>query len=74
MESLQSACRRLHEISPRPHLRSALYLPDDGRLLCLVDACTAADVQRLFAVALLPSPRILGVVVLQVNGPERERG
>lgn len=71
--SLRAACRRL-EASHRPHVVGAGYSPEDGRLLCIVQAANAEDVCRLLEIALLPSARILDVIDLHEVGFDTEPG
>jgi hypothetical protein len=61
-QSLDAACRRLDGASPGLKILSAVHIPDDGRLSCIVTAVGREDVQRLFEIALLPSARVLEVV------------
>jgi hypothetical protein len=68
-QGLDSARRRFDGISPSPQILSAVYNPDDGRLSCVVRAATRQDVQRLFEIALLPSARVVEVVLVQANTP-----
>ncbi|TMC83015.1 MAG: hypothetical protein E6J06_09560 [Chloroflexi bacterium] len=59
---LDAACRRVDGASPGLKILSAVHIPDDGRLSCIVTAAGREDVQRLFDIALLPSARVLEVV------------
>jgi hypothetical protein len=69
-QSLDAACRRLHGISPSLQILSAVHIPDDGRLSCVVRGASLEDVHRLFEIALLPPPaRVLEVVEVEENGP-----
>jgi hypothetical protein len=70
-ESLDAAERRLLGSSPRTDIVSAVFTPGDGRLVCVVEAASRTDVLRLFEIALLPSPQVLDVVV--IDRPPRER-
>jgi hypothetical protein len=69
--SLDAAERRLLAISPATEIVSAVYVPEDGRLICIVEAASREDVLRLFEIALLPSARVLDVVVVEL--PPRAR-
>jgi hypothetical protein len=61
-QSLDAACRRVDGASPGLKILSAVHIPDDGRLSCIVAAAGREDVLRLFEIALLPSARVLEVV------------
>ena len=61
-QSLDAACRRVDGASPGLKILSAVHIPDDGRLSCIVTAAGREDVLRLFEIALLPSARVLEVV------------
>ena len=61
-QSLDAACRRVDGASPGLKILSAVHIPDDGRLSCIVTATGLEDVLRLFEIALLPSARVLEVV------------
>ena len=61
-QSLDAACRRLDGASPGLKILSAIHIPDDGRLSCIVTAAGREDVVRLFEIALLPSARVLEMV------------
>ena len=61
-QSLDTACRRVDGASPGLKILSAIHIPDDGRLSCIVTAAGREDVLRLFEIALLPSARVLEVV------------
>jgi hypothetical protein len=61
-QSLDAACRRVNGASPGLRIVSAVHIPDDGRLSCIVTAAGHEDVLRLFEIALLPSARVLEVV------------
>jgi hypothetical protein len=61
-QSLDAACRRIDGASPGLKILSAVHVMDDGRLSCIVAAAGREDVQRMFAIALLPSARVLEVV------------
>ena len=61
-QSLDAACRRVDGASPGLKILSAVHVPDDGRLSCIVAAARREDVLRLFEIALLPSARVLEVV------------
>jgi len=61
-DSLGAAVRRLDRVSPGRQIVSAVYVIDDGRLSCVVNAANREDVQRLFEIALLPSARVYEVV------------
>ena len=73
-QCLDAACRRLHGISPSLQILSAVHIPDDGRLSCVVGAPSREDVHRLFEIALLPSARVLEVVLVQANTREMDLG
>jgi hypothetical protein len=66
-ESLEAACRRLPDGGPRPEVVGAVYVPAEGRLLCVIAASGPDEVSRLFAMALLPSVRVIDVVVVEVG-------
>jgi hypothetical protein len=66
-ESLAAAGQRLEGSRPRPRVISAVYVPDDSQLMCVVEAASSEDVQHLFEMALLPSARIRDVVAVAVN-------
>jgi hypothetical protein len=59
-------------MSPSLRILSAVYVPDDGRLSCVVNAASREDVHRLFEIALLPSARVLEVMVVHANTPEMD--
>ena len=59
---LDAASRRVDGTSPGLKILSAVHIPDDGRLSCIVTAAGREDVLRLFEIALLPSARVLEVV------------
>jgi hypothetical protein len=61
-QSLDAACRRVDGASPGLKILSAVHIPDDGRLSCIVTAASREDVLRLFEIALLPSARVLDVL------------
>jgi len=61
-QSLDAACRRVDGASPGLKILSAVHIPYDGRLSCIVTAAGREDVLRLFEIALLPSARVLEVV------------
>jgi len=61
-QSLDAACRRVDGTRSGLKILSAVHIPDDGRLTCIVAAACREDVQRLFEIALLPSARVLEVV------------
>jgi len=60
-QSLDAACRRV-DGARAVKILSAVHVPDDGRLSCVVSAANREDVRRLFEMALLPSARVLEVV------------
>ena len=60
--SLDAACRRVDGTSPGLKILSAVHIPDDGRLTCIVMAAGREHVLRLFEIALLPLARVLEVV------------
>ena len=66
-ESLAAACQRLDGSRPRPRVISAVYIPEDSQLMCVVEAASSEEVQRLFEMTLLPSVRIRDVVAVAVN-------
>jgi hypothetical protein len=43
------------------------FTPEDGRLLCIVEAARREDVLRLFEIALLPSAQVLDVVIIELH-------
>jgi hypothetical protein len=63
-KSLAAACLRVRGSSRRPEVLSAVYIPDDDRLSCIVEACCVGEIHQLFGVALLPSARVLDVIVV----------
>jgi hypothetical protein len=69
--SLDAACRRLRGVDC-PQIVSAGYSPEEGRLVCVVQAASSDDVRRLFEIALLPSVRIFEAVEVGRAGIERE--
>ena len=72
-QSLGSACRRLQGVGTRPHIVSTVHIPHDGRLSCIIRAASREDVVHLFEISLLPSARVLDVVVVvDVNSDEPE--
>jgi hypothetical protein len=73
-QSLDAACRRLQGVGPSPQILSTVHVPDDGRLSCIVRAASRDDVLRLFEISLLPSARVLDVVVVEAGFPEAEPG
>jgi len=68
-QSLDAACRRLRPTCPSLRILSAIHVPGDGRLSCVVTAARREHVQRLFEIALLPWARILEVQDLQACAP-----
>ncbi len=73
-QSLDSACRRLQGVGPSPQISSAVHVPDDGRLSCIVRATSRDDVLRLFEISLLPSARVVDVVVVEAGSSEMKPG
>ena len=73
-QSLDAACRRLQAIGPSAHILSTVHIPDDGLLSCIVRAARREDVLRLFEISLLPSARVVDVVVVEANPSEMEPG
>jgi hypothetical protein len=73
-QSLDAACRRLQGVGPGPQILSTVHVPDDGRLSCIVRAASRDDVLRLFEISLLPSARVVAVVVLEAGSPGMEPG
>jgi len=67
-ESLDAAGRRLDGPNSGRQILSAVYVPDEGRLLCIVSAANEEDVHRLLEIALLPSARVHEVVDV-LGGP-----
>lgn len=61
-QSLYAASRRLNGTTPGLRILSAVHIPSDSRLSCVVIAPTSDDVDRLFEVALLPPARVHEVV------------
>jgi hypothetical protein len=61
-ESLGAAVRRLDRVSPSCRILSAVYVIDDGRICCVVNAASRKDVHRLLEIALLPAARVYEVV------------
>jgi hypothetical protein len=66
-QSLGAACGRFHGVGPSPQILSMVHVPDDDRLLCLVKALNRDDVLGLFEISLLPSARVVEVVVVVVE-------
>src|ERR1035437_7730403 len=66
-ESLAAACQRLDGSRPRPRVISAVYIPEDSQLMCVVEAASSEEVQPLSEMTLLPSVRIRDVVAVAVN-------
>ena len=73
-QSLDAACRRLRGVGLSPQILSIVHVPDDGRLSCIVRATSRDDVLRLFEISLLPSARVLDVVVVEAGSPEAVPG
>lgn len=73
-QSLSAACRRLRGIGQSAQILSTVHIPDDGLLSCIVRAASREDVLRLFEISLLPSARVLDVVVVEPNFPEMGPG
>ncbi len=63
-KSLNAACLRLRGCGLRAEVLSAVYIPDEDRLSCIVEAGCVEDVHRLFGVALLPSVQIVDAIVV----------
>jgi hypothetical protein len=59
-------------MSPSLRILSVVYIPDDGRLSCVVNAASLEDVHRLFEIALLPSARVLEVMVIHASTREMD--
>jgi hypothetical protein len=72
-KSLAAACLRVRGSNLRPQVLSAVYLPDDDRLSCIVEAACAGDIDQLFGIALLPSVRVVEATVVALRTPRRER-
>ena len=73
-QSLDAACRRLQVVGPSPQIVSTVHVPDDGRLSCIVRAASRDDVLHLFEISLLPSARVVDVVVVEARSSEMEPG
>jgi hypothetical protein len=73
-QSLDAACRRLQGIGQSAQILSTVHIPEDGLLSCIVRAASREDVLRLFEISLLPSARVLDVVVVEAGSPEMEQG
>ena len=73
-EAVEGAYRRLRGVGLRPQILSIVHVPDDGRLSCIVRATSRDDVLRLFEISLLPSARVLDVVVVEAGSPEAVPG
>jgi hypothetical protein len=73
-QSLDAACRRFQGAGPSPHIVSTVHIPEHGLLSCIVRAASREDVLRLFEISLLPSARVLDVVVVEAKSPEAEPG
>jgi hypothetical protein len=73
-ESLDAAERRLLGSSPDTNIVSAVFTPEDGRLICIVEAASREDVLQLFEIALLPSAQVVDVVVIELEARERKPG
>jgi hypothetical protein len=71
-QSIDAACRRLQGIKRGPQLLSAVYVPDGGRLSCIVSAANQDDVVRLLEIALLPSARVMEVMVVRAITSEED--
>jgi hypothetical protein len=72
--SLDAACRRLRVVGPSAQILSTVHIPDDGLLSCIVTAARREDVLRLFEISLLPSARVVDVVVVEANSSEMGPG
>ena len=72
--SLNAACLRVRSNNRRPEVLSAAYIPDDGRLSCIVKAEGVEDIHRLFGDALLPSARVVDAIVVTLGTPRRPGG
>jgi hypothetical protein len=72
-KTLAAACLRVRDSSLRPEVLSAVYISDDDRLSCIVEAECAGDIHRLFGVALLPSVRVVDAMVVALRTPGGER-
>jgi hypothetical protein len=72
--SLDAACRRFHGVGPSPQILSLVHVPADGRLSCIVRAARRDEVLRLFEISLLPSARVVDVVVVEVGSSKMEPG
>jgi hypothetical protein len=72
-KSLAAACLRVRGSNFRPEVLSAVYIPDDDRLSCIVEAACAGDIHQVFGIALLPSARVLDVIVVALQTPRRAR-
>ena len=73
-QSLDAACRRLSATNPSLQILSAVHIPGDGRLSCVVAAACPEHVQRLFEIALLPSARVLEIEIVQACTPDINPG
>jgi hypothetical protein len=74
-QSLDAACRRLRGgVGPGPQILTTVHVPDDGRLSCIVKATSRDDVLHLFEISLLPSARVVDVVVVEAGSSEIEPG
>jgi hypothetical protein len=73
-QSLDAARRRLQGVGPGPQIVSMVHVPDEGRLSCIVKAARRDDVLRLFEISLLPSARVVDVVVVEVGSSKMEPG
>jgi hypothetical protein len=71
-KSLAAACLRVRGSNLRPEILSAVYIPDDDRLSCVVEAACAGDIHQLFGSALLPSVRVVEATVVALRTPRRE--
>jgi hypothetical protein len=73
-QSLNAARRRLQVVGPSAQIVSMVHVPDDDLLSCIVKATSRNDVLRLFEISLLPSARVVDVVVVEAGSSEMEPG
>jgi hypothetical protein len=51
-----------------------VHVPDDDLLSCIIKATSRDDVLHLFEISLLPSARVVDVVVVEGGSSEMEPG
>lgn len=73
MRTLRAAGFRLAETASAPRVLLAGMAAGEGRLLCIVEACSTQTVRRLVALGLLPDARVRMLTDLLASGPSSER-